>query len=61
MKVNKKSKRVLVSFSQTQWKLIEQCKEIMGSGDAEVLRNIVLAWLAEKSLVSSDIKSKMNN
>lgn len=51
---NRKSKdvRVQVSFTKDQWEIIERLKGIMGSEDAEIIRNIVLAWLSEKSFIS---------
>ena len=52
-------KRVQVSFTKGQWELIELFKATMGETDADVVRNIVLAWLAEKSIITSDIKQKM--
>ncbi|RLF66213.1 MAG: CopG family transcriptional regulator [Thermoplasmata archaeon] len=51
-----KCKRVQVSFTDDQWRLIEKFKGIMGNDDAEVVRNIVLAWLAEKSVVAETVK-----
>ena len=51
-----KVKRVQVTFTAEQWRLIERFKGVMGSDDAEVVRNIVLAWLAEKSVVTSEVK-----
>jgi predicted transcriptional regulator len=56
---SKQVKRVQVSFTQEQWRLVEQFKESMGPTDADVVRNIVLAWLAEKSVITSDVKRKM--
>lgn len=53
-----KVKRVHLTFSNEQWELIEKTKGIIGKTDAEVVRNIVLAWLAEKSLISTKIKEK---
>ncbi len=49
-------KRVQVTFTEDQWKLIERLRGVMGSDDAEIVRNIVLSWLAEKSIVSSAVK-----
>jgi len=49
-------KRVQVTFTAEQWRLVERFKGVMGSDDAEVVRNIVLAWLAEKSVVTSEVK-----
>jgi len=40
-----------------QWNIIKQLKGIMGNEDAEIVRNIVLAWLAEKSIIGSQVKS----
>lgn len=56
---NQAPKRVQVSFTQTQWALIERLKETMGDSDADVVRNIVLAWLAEKSIIASHVKRKL--
>ena len=52
-------KRVQVSFTNEQWKMIERFKETMGVADADIVRNIVLAWLAEKSIIATDIKRKI--
>ncbi|HIC99564.1 MAG TPA: CopG family transcriptional regulator [Pyrodictiaceae archaeon] len=54
-------KRVQVTFTEEQWRMIERFKGIMGSDDAEVVRNIVLSWLAEKSIVSWMVKEKTVN
>jgi len=54
-----KVKRVQVSFTEEQWKLIERFRGVMGTDDAEIVRNIVLAWLAEKSLIASTIKKEV--
>ncbi|BAA79853.2 hypothetical protein ASQ66_gp37 [Aeropyrum pernix spindle-shaped virus 1] len=53
-----KTKRVQVTFTQEQWELIERFRGVMGNDDAEIVRNIVLSWLAEKSVVSYRIKEK---
>lgn len=52
-------KRVQVSFTERQWDLITYFKGEFGETDAEVIRSIVLAWLAEKSLISTSIKNRM--
>lgn len=31
----------------------------MGDGDADIVRNIVLAWLSEKSIISTNLKRKI--
>jgi predicted transcriptional regulator len=64
MKHNKERsrvKRVQVTFTEEQWSLIERLKGVMGNDDAETVRNIVLAWLAEKSVVSESVKKEMMN
>ena len=53
-----KPKRVQVTFTEEQWDLIERFRGIMGSDDAEIVRNIVLSWLAEKSIVSWIVKGE---
>ena len=50
------SKRVQVTFTPEQWFLIQKFKGIFGNNDAEIVRNIVLAWLSEKSVVSTLVK-----
>jgi len=34
-------------------------KRHMGTTDAEVIRNIVIAWLSEKSIISQSLKNNM--
>ncbi len=55
-----KSKRVQVSFTEKQWKMIEILRGEMGDNDADIVRNIVLAWLAEKSFVTDTTKRRLN-
>ena len=52
-------KRVQVSFTEEQWELIENFKGNFGKTDADAVRNIVLAWLSEKSFISSTVKDQM--
>jgi aryl-alcohol dehydrogenase-like predicted oxidoreductase len=54
-----KVKRVQVTFTEEQWNIIERLRGVMGSDDAEIVRNIVLAWLSEKSVVAETAKKKM--
>jgi len=58
-KAEKKGKRVQVTFSKVQWEVIERFRGILGNDDAEIVRNIVLSWLAEKSLVADIVKQKI--
>ena len=53
-----KNKRVQITFNSEQWKLISKMKGSLGNTDADIVRNIVLAWLAEKSFISEEGKKK---
>jgi len=52
-------KRIQVTFTKEQWELIEKLKGEMGITDSEIVRNIVMGWLMEKSFVSTTLKSKL--
>ena len=54
-------KRVQVTFTGEQWSLIERFRGVMGNDDAEIVRNIVLAWLSEKSVVTSIAKMALKD
>lgn len=54
-----KTKKVQVSFTKGQWGLMEKLRGEFGDGDADIVRNIVLAWLAEKSFMSETIKDRL--
>ena len=51
-------RRLTVQFTDEQWELIESVA--MGNTDAEKVRNIVISWLAEKSLISTSAKTKLS-
>ena len=55
-KVEKTAKRVQVTFTSEQWALIEKFRGILGNDDAEIVRNIILSWLSEKSVVVTAVK-----
>lgn len=55
----KEMKRIQVTFTTEQWDLIKKLKGEMGVSDSEVIRNIVMAWLIEKSFISTTLKSKL--
>ena len=57
--VNGSIKRIQVTFTKEQWELIEKLKGEMGITDSEVVRNIVMGWLMEKSFISSTLKNKL--
>ena len=56
-----KKKRVQVTFTEAQWDLIEKLKPELGDGDSEIVRNIVLSWLSEKSFISDSAKNKLKD
>ncbi len=52
-------KKIQVSFTDKQILLLGKLKGEFGESDSEVVRNIVVAWLAEKSFISTVIKQRM--
>jgi hypothetical protein len=56
--MGKNSKQVKVMLTEEQKEIVESLVGIMGGTEAEVLRTIFLAWLSEKSLISSAIREK---
>jgi len=56
---NKHNKRVQVSFTEKQWDLVQTLQGELGNSDSDVVRGIVMAWLTEKSFVSTSAKKKM--
>lgn len=54
------TKRVQVSFTEKQWELLKKFKGELGESDADIVRSIVIAWLAEKSFISSTVKKRNN-
>ena len=56
-----KTKKVQVSFTEKQWDLIGKLRGEFGDGDSDIVRNIVIAWLSEKSFVSDTVKDREIN
>jgi len=56
MTQKEKVKRVQVTFTREQWELIERFKGTLGQTDAEIVRNIVISWLSEKSVITTKVK-----
>lgn len=54
-----KGKRVQVVFTPEQWELMEMLRGQFGSSDSDIVRSVALAWLAEKSLISTQAKQNM--
>ena len=58
-KTNDDMKRIQVTFTKEQWALIEKLKGEMGVTDSEVIRNVVMGWLMEKSFISTTLKNRI--
>ena len=52
------SKRIIVTLPDETYRLMKHL-EGMGEKDAEIVRNIVISWMAEKSMISTSAKEKM--
>ena len=59
MSNNKHTKRVQASFTEKQWKLIQNLQGELGNSDSDVVRSIVISWLTEKSFISTSVKKRM--
>jgi hypothetical protein len=51
-------KKIQVTFSDGQWKLIERLRGTIGDTDSETVRNIVIAYLSEKSYIKEETFNK---
>lgn len=51
-------KKVQVTFSDGQWRLIEKLRGTMGETDSEIVRNLVIAYLSEKSYIKEETMNK---
>jgi len=47
-------RKVQVTFSDGQWKLVAKLKGTIGNTDSEIVRNIVIAYLSEKSYIKDE-------
>jgi hypothetical protein len=56
------SKKVQVTFSNGLWKLINKLRGTIGDNDAEIIKNIVISYLSEKSYIKEETfkKNKKN-
>ena len=57
--MSNESVRIQVVVTKEQYEIIQRLKGELGSSDSEVVRNIVIAWLSEISLLSTKLKEKM--
>lgn len=55
------TKKVQVTFSDGQWKVIEKLKGTIGDTDSEIVRNIVIAYLSEKSYIKEEAIKKIGD
>ena len=53
--------KVQISFTDEQWEIIKKLKGHLGKTDTDAVRNIVISWLSEKSILSTTIKNEMLN
>ena len=61
LSMGKPTKRIQVMFTQEQFDIIKTLEGELGFTESEIVRNIVLGWLMEKSVISTILKSKMEN
>lgn len=54
------SKKIVVTLPDETYKLMKKL-EGMGDKDGEIVRNLVISWMAEKSMISTDAKNKMES
>jgi len=52
------TRKVQVTFSDGQWKVIEKLRGTIGDTDSEVVRNIVISYLSEKSYIKDEAINK---
>jgi len=52
------SKKIQVTFSNGQWKLISKLKGTIGDTDSEIVKNIVISYLSEKSYIKEETFNK---
>ena len=52
------SKKIVVTLPEETYRLMKNL-EGMGEKDAEIVRNLVISWMAEKSMISTLAKEKM--
>jgi hypothetical protein len=48
------TRKVQVTFSDGQWKVIEKLRGTIGDTDSEIVRNIVISYLSEKSYIKEE-------
>jgi len=49
------TKKIQVTFSDGQWRLLNKFKGTIGESDSEIVRNIVISYLSEKSYIKAEV------
>ena len=44
-----------MTFSNGLWKIVEKLRGKMGDTDSEIIRNIVISYLSEKSYIKEEV------
>jgi len=57
-KGEKMSKKIVVTLPEETYKLMKKL-DGMGEKDAEIARNLIISWMAEKSMISTSAKEKI--
>lgn len=55
------SRKIQVSFSDRQVELLSLFKGEFGDSESEIIRGIVLAWLSEKSFITTIVKNRIQS
>lgn len=55
------SRKIQVSFSDRQIELLSMFKGEFGDTESEIIRGIVLAWLSEKSFITTIVKNRIQS
>jgi hypothetical protein len=54
----KKYRRVFVTLPTGVWRVVDELKDAIGDNDAEVIRNIVIAYLSERGVLIPSYKAE---
>lgn len=55
-----RGKRITITIPEGIWRIIEEnLKGVMGDKDSEIIRNIVIAWLSDKSYLKKEKGEKI--
>lgn len=57
--MGKEIKRIHVNFTMEQYGLLQKLKGELGNIDSEVVKNITMVWLTEKSFIFTMLKQKL--